>query len=140
MNMLNSALAGAVLSLAATQLHAQLVVIVSTKNANTAMTPSNAEKVFLGKIKLFPDSTPAIPLDLPKGDARNDFYDKITGKSPAQLKAYWARVIFTGAGTPPKELDSPEALVKLVAQNPNTVGYVDKSFVDKSVKVLLELK
>ncbi|MGQ0599883.1 phosphate ABC transporter substrate-binding protein [Aquabacterium sp.] len=140
MNMLNSALAGAVLSLAVTQLHAQLVVIVSAKNANTAMTTSNADKVFLGKVKLFPDSTPAIPMDLPKGDERAAFYDKVSGKSPAQLKAYWAKVVFTGEGAPPKEVDSPEAMVKLVAQNPNTVGYVDKSFVDKSVKVLLEVK
>lgn len=140
MNMLNSALAGALLSLAAMQVHAQLVVIVSAKNANTAMTSNNADKVFLGKVKLFPDATPAIPMDLPKSDDRTAFYDKVTGKSPAQLKAYWAKVIFTGEGAPPKEVDSPESMVKLVAQNPNTVGYVDKAFVDKSVKVLLEVK
>lgn len=139
MNAYKAVLVAAASTWVMAQAQAELVVIVSTQNPNSAMTADNAEKIFLGKIKLFPNGSSAIPLDLPKSADRDTFYDKLTGKTPTQLKSYWARIIFTGAGVPPKEVDSPQAMVKLVSENPNTVGYVDKSLVDKSVKVLFQV-
>lgn len=139
MNAIKVILAVSASVLVMAQARAQLVVIVSAQNPNSAMTVDNAEKIFMGKIKQFANGSSAIPLDLPKGAERDAFYEKLTSKTPTQLKSYWARIIFTGAGVPPKEAESAQALVKLVAQNPNTVGYVDKALVDPSVKVVLQI-
>ncbi len=124
----------------ATKVDAEMVVIVSEKNPNSTITTDNAEKIFLGKIKLFPDGSSAIPLDLPNRTEEKDyFYAKAIRKNSAQLKAYWAKVVFTGGGAPPKSVDSQEEMVKLVAQNPNTIGYVDKTKIDSSVRVVLQV-
>lgn len=127
-------------TLVAANAAAEMVVIVSEKNPNSTITAGNAEKIFLGKIKLFPDGSSAIPLDLPNRTEEKDyFYAKAIRKNSAQLKAYWAKVVFTGGGAPPKSVDSQDEMVKLVAQNPNTIGYVEKSKIDPSVKVVLQV-
>lgn len=116
-----------------------LAIIVSSKNANASLSNDQAEKVFLGKLDAFPDGSTAVPLDLPKGPVREEFYLKVTGKNPSQVKAYWAKQVFTGSGQPPKEIESSTDLIDLIAKNPNLVGYVEKSKVNSSVKVLYSL-
>ena len=67
---------------------------------------------------------------------RDDFYNKVTGKSAAQMKAYWSKIIFTGKGQPPKEVADNAAVKKLVADSPSAIGYIDKSALDSSVKAV----
>ena len=65
------------------------------------------------------------------------FYKKAIGRDTAQIKAIWSKILFTGRGLPPKQLPDSEAIKKAVAANPNAVGYIEKSLVDASVKVVL---
>jgi ABC-type phosphate transport system substrate-binding protein len=111
---------------------AEVVVIVSAKNAKSAMTKDEVADVYLGK-----DNSLA-PIDLPESsELRNEFYTKVTGKDASQVKAVWARLIFTGKATPPKAGDSPADVKSKVAASDKAIGYVDKSAVDASVKVVL---
>ena len=71
--------------------------------------------------------------------AREHFYSKPTGKSSAQVKAAWSRLVFSGKGTPPKELGSSADVKKFVAANADAIGYIEKSAVDGSVKVVLSV-
>lgn len=118
---------------------AEMVVIVSSKNANSALSMDQAEKLFLGKVNAFPDGSTAIPMDLPKGADRDAFYSNVTGKNSNQLKAYWSKLVFTGGGQPPKEAESAQEMVNLVGKNPNLLGYIDKSAVNNTIKVLLSI-
>ena len=58
------------------------------------------------------------------------------GKSTAQVKAAWSRLVFSGKATPPKELASSAEVKKFVAANPDAIGYIEKSAVDSTVKVV----
>ena len=118
---------------------ADVVVVVSAKSAITRLKPDQISKIFLGKTDTFPNGSNATPIDQAEGSAiRNEFYAKVTGKSSSQLTAYWAKVIFTGDGYPPKLLEGNNAVKKAVADNPNAIGYIDKATLDSSVRVLLE--
>ncbi len=68
-------------------------------------------------------------------DVHKEFAKKVLGKSSSQLKAYWAKLVFTGKGTPPKQINSDAEMIKLVAANPNLIGFVNAASVDDSVKV-----
>jgi len=57
--------------------------------------------------------------------------------SPAQVKAFWAKIIFTGRGQPPKTVATSLEAKKLLVENPNTISYIDQSLVDGSVRVVL---
>lgn len=118
--------------------HAEVVVIVSAKSSITSLTPEQTARIFLGKVNNFPDDGDAIPIDQAEGSAiRDEFYSKVVRKNSSQLAAYWAKIIFTGDGRPPQILESNVAVRKAVASNQNAIGYIDKSAVNKSVRVIL---
>lgn len=117
--------------------YAEIAVIVSSNNYNDSLDKDNISRVFLGKTKNFPDGSQAVPVDQKAGSsARESFNTNVLGKSSSQLKAYWSRLIFTGKGTPPKESGDDLTVKKLVAENPNLIGYVNSETVDGSVKVV----
>ena len=117
---------------------AQVAVVVGAKSPAAALTAEQAAGLFLGKSDQLPGVGTALLLDLPESSAtREHFYTKVAGKSGSQVKAAWSRLVFSGKATPPKELGSSAEVKKMVASNPNAIGYIEKSAVDGSVKVLL---
>lgn len=117
---------------------AEVVVIVSAKSSITHLTAEQTAKIFLGKVDTFPDGSTAFPIDQREGNAiRDEFYSKVVHKSSSQVTAYWAKVIFTGDSRPPQMLENNIAVRKAVAANPNAIGYIDRSAVNRSVRVIL---
>ena len=55
------------------------------------------------------------------------------------MEATWSRLIFTGKAQPPKEMPDAAAVKKAVAADPKAIGYIQKSEVDSTVKVVLAL-
>ena len=123
---------------AAGPLHAQdVVAVVSAKSSVVSLNADQVADIFLGKTSRFPDGSQAMPIDLGEDSpARDRFYAQYTGKSPAQVKAHWSKIIFTGRGQPPRQASSSSEAKKLIADNPNAIGYIDPSQVDNSVRVL----
>jgi ABC-type phosphate transport system substrate-binding protein len=118
----------------------EIAVIVNPKNTSASLTADQVEGVFLGKSTSLPGAGNAVPGDQSDGSAiRDDFYQKATGKSNAQVKAIWSRLIFSGKSTPPKALGSSDEVKKLVASDANAIGYIEKSAADASVKIVLTL-
>lgn len=137
-NSITRAAIGFALCLAANAALAEVVVVVSAKSVVGTLTANQAADIFLGKTKEFPSGGPATPVDQNEGSAiRDEFYTKVAGKSAAQVKAYWSKIIFSGKGQPPKEVADSSAVKKLIADNPNVIGYIDKAAVDSSVKSVL---
>jgi len=118
------------LLLAGSLAQAQVVVVVNPKSALAT--------IFLGKTTTLPSGSTAAPVDQAESAAvRELFYSKVTGKQSAQVKAAWSRLVFSGKGTPPKELGSSADVKKFVAGNPDGIGYIEKSALDGSVKAVL---
>jgi ABC-type phosphate transport system substrate-binding protein len=138
-NCIHLVVVGLALSLSAGVAVADVVAVVSAKNPVTAPLSNNqVVDIFLGKASRFPDGSQAVPVDQAEGSAaREEFYLKFTGKSPAQLKAHWSKIIFTGRGKPPREVANGIEVKKLLAKDPNAIGYIERGLVDSSVKVLL---
>ena len=117
---------------------ADVVVVVSANSTVTRLTAEQVINIFLGKTDIFPNGNSAVPIDQAEGNPiREEFYSKIANKNPSQISAYWAKIIFTGDGFPPKLLKDNMAVKKAVSDNPNAIGYIDKSVVDRSVRVIL---
>lgn len=130
----------ALLSLAGATAQAQVAVIVNSKSPTASMTADQVAGIFLGKSNTLPSGATAAAVDQAESAAvREHFYTKVTGKQAAQVKAAWSRIVFSGKGTPPKELGSSAEVKKFVAANPDAIGYIEKSAVDGSVKVVLSV-
>lgn len=117
---------------------AELIVVVSARSPITALRADQVADIFLSEATRFPDGGEVVALDLPIGSPlRDDFYLKVANRTPALMKAYWTKKIFTGRGQPPRELPNSQAVRKLVADNPTLIGYIDRSALDSSVRPVL---
>jgi len=115
---------------------ADVAVIVNPSN-NSELSKSDISKIFLGKSKTFSNGESVKAVNLKSNSAiRDNFQKEVLGKSKSQVKAYWSKLIFTGKGKPLKEFDNEKEVVSFIASNPNAIGYVDRSKVNDSVKVV----
>lgn len=123
----------ALLWLAAASAGAADLVVVAHPGA-APMSREQVADLFLGKSQAF------TPVDQPEGSPLYaEFYRKATGRDVAQVKATWARLVFSGKAQAPRQAGDSAAVKKAVAADPKAVGYIEKSAVDASVKVLLSL-
>lgn len=119
---------------------AHLVVIVSKNSPVTALTKAEVADIYLARTAQLPGGAEAIPLDQADAGAnRSKFYEIVTGKSPAQLRAYWSKLIFTGSAEPPRIFNDVATIKRFVSDHPNALGYIDEQELDPSVKAVLLL-
>ena len=110
---------------------AEVVVVANPKAAESSMTKDQVAQFFLGK------SSAMNPIDQPESaPVRAEFYKKVTDKDASQVKALWSKLVFAGKATMPKEAADSAAVKKMVASDPKAIGYIEKSAVDASVKVI----
>lgn len=110
------------------------LVVVANPAAATPLTKDQVADLFLGK------SQSLAPVDQSDSSAvYAEFYRKATGRDIAQVKATWARLVFSGKAQAPRQLPDSAAVRRAVAADPKAIGYIEKSAVDSSVKVVLSL-
>ncbi|MFD2364943.1 phosphate ABC transporter substrate-binding protein [Pseudoduganella sp. GCM10020061] len=130
----------ALLALQCSAAAAEVIVVVSAHSPLASLRAEQVADIFLGRSGRFPDGSRAIPLDQALGSPlRHEFYLRAAAMSPPLVKAHWTKMIFTGRGRPPKEVQNSAAVRKLVAENPAYVGYIDRAALDASVKPVLLL-
>jgi ABC-type phosphate transport system substrate-binding protein len=112
---------------------ADIAVIVNPANS-VSLTTDELTRLYTGRSSALAAVNIAESLPL-----RGQFDEKGVGRSSAQLKAHWSKLVFTGKGTPPLELATEAAVIEYITQNPNAVGYVDAASVTDAVKVVLTL-
>lgn len=76
-------------------------------------------RMYLGQQRDF------IAVNLPEGDkTRERFEQKIIGRTPAQMKAHWSRLVFTGRAWELSILRSDEDIIGFIQANDNAIGYI----------------
>lgn len=116
---------------------AEVVVVVSAKNSLNSLTPNQLADIFLGKTEELPNGVSVAAVDQGENSReKEEFYRRYLNRSLAQIRAYWAKQIFTGKGEPPREFDNIEQLKRYVAANPNSIAYLEREKLDASLKVV----
>ncbi len=118
---------------------AEILIVTSNRSGPIELTREQAEKLYLGRSTTLSDGTPASLVDLPNGPVRDEFYLKLTGKNPAQIQAYWSRLVFTGRALPPKEARTLAEARQWLTDTPNLIGYLDRNELTPGMRILLRL-
>lgn len=114
-----------------------VVVVVSPESPVTEMPRLHLSDLYMGRTSSFPDGASAEPIDQEPGSrARRAFYETFLGRTQSEIKAHWSKAVFTGRGRPPRDVDDGEEMKELLAGNPEAIGYIDRSLVDESVRVV----
>lgn len=113
---------------------AELVLVVHPSN-DAALDTKSAARIFLGKEKKFSNGKEVLPINqITASPSRSSFDNKALGRNSTQVSSYWSKLVFTGKGIPPKEVDNDAAVISIVSNNANAIGYVDSGAVSGAVK------
>ena len=114
--------------------HAAGLVVIGHPSASP-LSQAQVADIFLGK------SSSGTLYDLPESSPLYAaFYEQATGRSVSQVKSTWARIVFSGQAQAPTQLPNSDAVKQAVAEDPRAIGYIEKSALDSSVKLLFDLQ
>lgn len=118
--------------------YADIAIIANKASAIKEAKATDIERLYLGKTTKI-GNIKVTPINQDKNTGLSEEFNKtVLNKSSNQVKAYWAKLIFTGKGTPPQELANDIAVINAVRENVDAVGYIDASLVDDTIIVILE--
>ncbi len=121
--------------------HADIYVIGKSSLPISTIPIETVREIYLGSTTALGSSLYLEPLTQEdKNEITESFNTKIVKKSTMQMSAYWARIVFTGKGTPPKTLYDNEEVIAAVVTGNNTIGYVDTNELPADVKILLTVQ
>lgn len=120
--------------------YSAVAVVVNLENPNQ-LDERDIRRIFLGKTKTYPNGVAVKTFDLPSGNTSRDaFRAEILRKSESRLNAYWARMLFSSKAKPPEVLQSSAEVKAIITANPQAIAYIDKQFVDASIKVVFNIE
>ena len=114
-------------------------VVVVHPNNSAEISAADVKFLFLGKKKKFSGGEAATAVNQTFGsDFRKKFDLEMLEKTGPQMKSYWAKLLFTGKGSPLTEAASDEEVIKLISEDESVIGYIDESKVTDAVKVVFK--
>ena len=114
------------------------LVIIGHHGGPDSITVQQVKDIYLNRSSRMPDGQRVVAFQLPAGNSmRDEFNDLITERNDAWLKSFWSRQVLTGKGHPPREVSSANSMKSVVSSTLGSIGYLDSTLVDDSVKVLL---
>ncbi|SKA58934.1 hypothetical protein [Enterovibrio nigricans] len=120
---------------------AGLVVVVHQDNPIESLSSRQIMDLYMGRYTAYPNGATADTTDLPDNSPlREDFYNRLVGKSVAQINAYWARLLFTGKAEPPQAKPSEQDVVNYVRENRSAIAYIKESNLADGLKVVFRFE
>jgi ABC-type phosphate transport system substrate-binding protein len=120
--------------------NAELVVVTGKNSAVNSLSENEVRQLFSGQLRSLGGQR-VQAVDLPSSSKeREAFYQKLLGRTPEQMRAYWTRLIFTGQGQPPREVSGTQELTTLVGSSGDFIGYLPAEAAGANVKVLYRIR
>ncbi len=116
---------------------ADLVVIVNAESGVESLTRDEAVNVFMGRYRKLPSGVAALPVD--QAGEKAAFYKALLNKELPEVQSYWARLVFSGQGSPPRQMENTTEVIDVVINNKGAIGYIDRADINDRVKVVLDL-
>lgn len=126
--------------LTATQVSAEILVIVNKANSLRSISAQDLKNIYLGKTRKFPNGQSAEAFNLDYDGTREKFEAKVLGKNKSALGRYWSKRIFTGKGKPPKSVGDDRAMIENVSRQTDAIGYIKGGQPTNKVKVIYRLR
>lgn len=115
---------------------AEFAIVVGKNSPVDQLDKRVVADIFLAKSNRLPNGQRIKTLELDDDTLKAAFYEKISGKSLAQINSYWTTLIFTGKGRPPKTYATRESLLDMLRHDPYTISFLPIEQVNDSLKVV----
>jgi ABC-type phosphate transport system substrate-binding protein len=100
-------------------------IVVHPSNPLESITRAELSAIYMKRMRSWRDGREIVPVDQPASSpVRERFSRAIHGKTVAYVTRYWQRLIFSGRGIPPRQLQNDAAVLELVKHSRDAIGYV----------------
>ncbi len=101
------------------------VVIVNSANPASEVKKDVVARLYLRKLRRWPDGKPAVPVDQSAMAAvRTAFARDVLGLTLGEVRDYWLKQTLSGAEVPPTTRSSDHDVIEFVAAEPGGLGYL----------------
>ena len=112
-------------------------IVVINKNTEFELSRNEIQSLFLFKNRRLPNGDICEPLLSDNDEINKLFIRNVLNKSYSQYRGYFAKLVFTGRGRPPKIYNEKEVITKLLNKQ-NVIGVISSENVDTAdFKILL---
>lgn len=115
-----------------------VTIIVNKNNPIAQMKKIDLKNIYLGITRNFPikDGSVAKVIDYKsENDFAMKFHQDITNKNRDELRKHWAEMVFTGKSKEPIFLTDDQAVIEMVKNDEDAIGYVHSSVAMNTVGV-----
>lgn len=120
---------------------ASLVVVMNTNSNVDSLTREEVINIFLGRFRQLPNGQAALPIDQSQDpELQADFYQRLVNKKPAEIRAYWSRLVFSGKTSPPYQAKSDQDSLQWLLGTPGGVGYMRSDARPPQLKAIFTLE
>jgi ABC-type phosphate transport system substrate-binding protein len=115
------------------------VVVIVNNNNHEAINQQLVLKIYSGEYKRWKNGEEIVVFALPESNAEtNDFCVNVMEKSLSRMEMAWSQMMFSGQALPPTPIATDEEMKKAVSRNVNSIGYINASSLDDTVKVVIK--
>jgi ABC-type phosphate transport system substrate-binding protein len=102
-------------------------VVIHPQSSTAQISRSLLRGIFGMRVRTWPDGTPVRVYVLEDDDPTHvEFCKSVLRIYPYQLRQNWDRLVYSGTGQPPIGVSSEQELLRLVAQTPGAIGYLNR--------------
>lgn len=117
---------------------ASAVEVVANRSVpDVALKRSTAWAVFSMRLRTWSDGSPTTVFVLGDGNPIHaEFSKTVLDTFPYQLRRAWDRLVFSGTGQAPIEVNSITEMRDRILSTPGSIGYLPPALVDKGMKTV----
>jgi hypothetical protein len=108
-------------------------------NSGVSQPPNDRQTlraIFSMRLRTWPDGTPITVFVLAMTNPVHvDFCKEVLGVFPHQLQRAWDRLVYSGTGQAPVEVNSLEEMQRRVRETPGAIGYLEQTITDDTGRI-----
>nr|WP_305907233.1 hypothetical protein [Methylomarinum sp. Ch1-1]MDP4519967.1 hypothetical protein [Methylomarinum sp. Ch1-1] len=114
-----------------------LVPVVNERVKQNAISKHGLSAIFKMRLHTWKDDSAITVFVLADQDPLHKaFCKEVLNVFPHQMRRTWDRLVFSGAGQAPIELDNKEEMIRMLTATPGAIGYLRSSDIKQGIKAL----
>lgn len=115
----------------------RVTLIAHPSVSGSTLSVASARSIFGMRMTQWEDGSPVRVFVLPSPHPLHaTFCKRVLDLYPYQLRQSWDRLVYSGLGQAPTEVDSEADMLRRVASTPGAVGYIQGSTNDARIKIM----
>ena len=114
-----------------------ITVITNASGDRSELQLTELRAIFTMKKRLWSDGQPVqVYVLTPEQDSHREFCKQVLGVFPRQLQSIWHRLVYSGTGEAPIELNSEQEMLEVISSTKGAIGYIQQEQDHEQITIL----